>query len=586
MGGKVCPPAGLLEDAAMTRAEGLLHAVAEAPEDDAPRLVYADWLEERGDPRHEFIRVQLELSRLEEGNHRRWELLARERQLLRAHGKQWAGPLRRFVKKWHFGRGFVEGVTLRAAEFLAHGDDLSRLAPIREVRLLDAVKHLPDLAASPYLPRVTGLDLSHQPLTREGLQKLLNSPHLTGLTSLNLRGTHLCNSLGMRFLAGCPALANLTALDLSDHHNEDRPSRRAFWERYHGRSGPRDEGIVVVPAAVEALAKSPHLSRLTELRLGGHQYHLIPETMEALAASPLLERLTALDLSFARIDDWRSNWVQTFFNSPRLANLRTLRLARTWLSPAAVAVCPHLKNLTTLDLSGHSFRNYYDDSDPEERDESGNEMADFARSGHLPNLTVLRLSGCHLSDVEMAALGSATAFPRLTCLQLDQNGYTPAGMRVFAAGRLLPQLRVLNLQGPSSGSWPERHGDWLGDEGTKALAEAPNAAGLVHLDLGNQRVADAGVAGLAGSPHLAGLRWLGLWKNRVGAGGVKALIASGAVPLLDTVNLRSNPLSGNARRALRRRFGAGVMYGPGPSGRNARQERKHRDGEEDAEVEE
>jgi uncharacterized protein (TIGR02996 family) len=40
----------------------LLHAVAETPYDDAPRLVCADWLEEHGDPdRAEFIRVQCEL---------------------------------------------------------------------------------------------------------------------------------------------------------------------------------------------------------------------------------------------------------------------------------------------------------------------------------------------------------------------------------------------------------------------------------------------------------------------------------------------------------------------------------------------
>jgi len=34
------------------------------PDDDMPRLIFADWLEERGDPRSEFIRVQCELARL------------------------------------------------------------------------------------------------------------------------------------------------------------------------------------------------------------------------------------------------------------------------------------------------------------------------------------------------------------------------------------------------------------------------------------------------------------------------------------------------------------------------------------------
>jgi uncharacterized protein (TIGR02996 family) len=49
----------------MTDAD-LVQGVLDSPEDDAPRLVYADWLEDRGDPdslaRAEFIRVQIELA--------------------------------------------------------------------------------------------------------------------------------------------------------------------------------------------------------------------------------------------------------------------------------------------------------------------------------------------------------------------------------------------------------------------------------------------------------------------------------------------------------------------------------------------
>ena len=45
-----------------------IHSIREAPDDDAPRLVYADWLEDNGDPqRAEFIRVQCELARTARG---------------------------------------------------------------------------------------------------------------------------------------------------------------------------------------------------------------------------------------------------------------------------------------------------------------------------------------------------------------------------------------------------------------------------------------------------------------------------------------------------------------------------------------
>ncbi len=49
----------------MTDRAALLRSILAAPDDDAPRLVYADWLDENGEPeRAEFIRVQCELARL------------------------------------------------------------------------------------------------------------------------------------------------------------------------------------------------------------------------------------------------------------------------------------------------------------------------------------------------------------------------------------------------------------------------------------------------------------------------------------------------------------------------------------------
>ena len=49
-----------------TDEDALLRAVWDAPHDDAPRLVYADWLDEHGDPdRAQFVRLQCELARLD-----------------------------------------------------------------------------------------------------------------------------------------------------------------------------------------------------------------------------------------------------------------------------------------------------------------------------------------------------------------------------------------------------------------------------------------------------------------------------------------------------------------------------------------
>jgi uncharacterized protein (TIGR02996 family) len=64
----------------------LLEAVYASPDDDAPRQVYADWLQERGDPRGELIALQL-------ANTRTKKAMRRERQLIRHHRASWLGPL-------------------------------------------------------------------------------------------------------------------------------------------------------------------------------------------------------------------------------------------------------------------------------------------------------------------------------------------------------------------------------------------------------------------------------------------------------------------------------------------------------------
>ena len=44
--------------------DAFFQAILETPDDDLPRLAYADWLEERGDPRGEFIHLQCRLARM------------------------------------------------------------------------------------------------------------------------------------------------------------------------------------------------------------------------------------------------------------------------------------------------------------------------------------------------------------------------------------------------------------------------------------------------------------------------------------------------------------------------------------------
>src|SRR5690242_10987573 len=75
----------------MTDDRDFIEAIQQDPDDDGPRLIYADWLEERGDPKGEFIRVQCALSRHDLDPKVREEFLAREQELLRQHANEWTG---------------------------------------------------------------------------------------------------------------------------------------------------------------------------------------------------------------------------------------------------------------------------------------------------------------------------------------------------------------------------------------------------------------------------------------------------------------------------------------------------------------
>jgi uncharacterized protein (TIGR02996 family) len=86
----------------MTGGDAFLQAIIENPDDDTPRLVYADWLEEHGHPdRAAFLRVQCHLARLPEGNPRWPGLEAEERALLAKHAAGWLrGRLERFLEEF------------------------------------------------------------------------------------------------------------------------------------------------------------------------------------------------------------------------------------------------------------------------------------------------------------------------------------------------------------------------------------------------------------------------------------------------------------------------------------------------------
>jgi len=193
----------------MMQEQALLQAVIVNPEDDAVRLAYAAWLEGQGDPRAEFIRVQIELASaamafdaneaaLSEIMHRK-ALHARQAELLAQHGRAWLGSLP--ALSWSFSRGFVEAVTLQGEEavkqFLAQAETIFRLVPLRTVSLWDD----PGIWESDVPP---GGDDRGQPvrevrppspISLPTLEALVALPYLTRLAALSLHSVACRGSL-------------------------------------------------------------------------------------------------------------------------------------------------------------------------------------------------------------------------------------------------------------------------------------------------------------------------------------------------------------------------------------------------------
>jgi uncharacterized protein (TIGR02996 family) len=149
--------------------EGLLAAIRAEPDDDALRLIYADYLLDHGDPeRAEFISVQIELARMDEAGEGQWPedghtcildpcpvcvlvgrykgLQRRERELLENGWVSWLAsafhPLAYDVGKTHRGDGTFgislheqKGMTGKAGEEIGHFDCFFRCGFIEVIAL-------------------------------------------------------------------------------------------------------------------------------------------------------------------------------------------------------------------------------------------------------------------------------------------------------------------------------------------------------------------------------------------------------------------------------------------------------------------
>ena len=237
----------------MSAREAFIDRILAEPDDDRPRLVYADWLEEQGEAvPAAFVRAQCERARLDPKDPRAKELEQEEYRLMwegagdeRSYGKRLLAHLRalgfalggyNFDLEVHFNRGLIEGFEIydgdkgasrfveKAQEVLAH-DPVTRLKFVPVWAYGAQYSVTPDLEFSRTTPLTSGtlgrllqvervrqlreLDLAGNPLDEEAVRLLTSSPHLTDLRVLRVGPSE--HSAGSAYMESFPLPAPIDA---------------------------------------------------------------------------------------------------------------------------------------------------------------------------------------------------------------------------------------------------------------------------------------------------------------------------------------------------------------------------------------
>ncbi len=394
----------------MSIEDAFLHDILAQPDDDAPRLIYADWLDERNDPRGEFIRVQCALAQLSAEDPRRWPLEQRQQELLSEHETKWL-PKNIDNASCVFRRGFVEEISLLLQDFLTEAKSIFEQTPLRHVCLRGPISSaeckryregigLRHVMRSPHLARLRGLSLAFPPVV-DDWRCLSESSSLANLTDLKLFASEL-PSLVFRELMRTPYLANLRYLNLAR--------------------------TALMIDDLRFLADSPSLASLRELNLSDN--NLTHEAARILAEGRLLSQLETLHLDSNLLGDAGALIVREWPALPRLARLSLGHNQIFAAGVRALAQAPALRELIALDLFGNI---------------SCDDGTAALASSNWSRLQALNLRFNGVGDKGVRALASSESLSQLTRLDLIANRITNGGARALIKSSGLPRLARLDL---------------------------------------------------------------------------------------------------------------------------------------------
>lgn len=391
--------------------EALYRAICAQPNEDTPRLMFADLVEEDGDTlRAQFIRTQVALARVPAYdpawvNARHFEPdavtgWAQTDTLPKAlpKGASW--------QRFEFRRGFPWKVgVLSLGAFLEGGATVFDMVPIQALDI-DA-RDRPDLgtlADWPHLARVHKLEFSVGLFGADDVTRLAESPHAANLTELGFEFDGVAPD-GLTALAASPLFARLKGLELRSNN--------------------------IPPALlVDSLAAAAEPGALSRLSL---PYNRIEhEDAENLFRLPAVSDIQHLDVSDN--NSLGADGVAALAESGLVRGLRTLNLSKTNPGVPGVKALTEARGLAgmrMLDLSDNRLGPVA--------------VKVLAGSGGFRGLRVLNLTNNPLGDAGATALAESRALSGLLELDLRDTGVGYAGAIALAESSHLNGLLRLDL---------------------------------------------------------------------------------------------------------------------------------------------
>lgn len=433
----------------MIATEDILAAIRAAPDDDEPRLVYADALQAAGDPRGELIAVSCALARGGLAFDEAARLRRREHELLTGPARPSLGPLlSAHATAIELRRGFVESITIAAEEFLRHREALFHAAPcLRSLRLHplggwshgygydegDTAPILDPIAAVLEDPRIDGLavpqatvswmdgEMCLRPGSRSAADNVLallcETGHIARLRELELGE----ETWALGQLARAERLDSLTLAGDIEARSLTATGRlrpRRLHLRTSASVGPSN-----LEAALDDLAKAPLVERVDELGLT-RLVHGVGTRELPLLQTPLAPRLRSL----ASALDMTADECARIADAPELAKLEQLELSAS-VDGQPLGRQAKQEGLVAIDLEP------------------------LAHARRLDSLRVLRLSNCMTTTSAKQLLTSPLA-RRLELIDLRNN--RPFGISVQPLADRLPGLVLLPPSKPKPKPRPKR----------------------------------------------------------------------------------------------------------------------------------